>query len=195
MVCLQSFLLTFDGSIQWLKKLVNSHKRCQFIIWQNESTLYMYIEMKEICAVDVHLCFSHWAWYYFSYSYSFLSYHVFIFFIIKSWNKSYKLNKNNFYKESNNCKYKSNYRSMNWTVIMMLCQMFRTNLYSVSAWSCSIMNISLTSEYKRKCGVWEEGEGLIIILLTNNLPVAGVHSILTYTWTFQVKLVWLGTSN
>lgn len=55
MVCLQSFLLTFDGSIHWLKKLVNSHKKCQFIIWQNESTLYMYIEMKEICAVDVHL--------------------------------------------------------------------------------------------------------------------------------------------
>lgn len=91
MVCLQSFLLTFDGSIQWLKKLVNRHKRCQFIIWQNESTLYMYTEMKEICAVDVHLCFSHRAWYYFSYSYSFLSYHVFIFFIIKSWNKNYEI--------------------------------------------------------------------------------------------------------
>lgn len=90
---------------------------------------------------------------------------------------------------------RTNYRSMNWTVIMILCQMFRTNLYYFSAWSCSIINISLISGYKRKCGVGEEGKGLIIILLTNNLPVAGVHSILSYTWTFQVKLVWLGTSN
>lgn len=97
--------------------------------------------------------------------------------------------------ETNNCKYKSNYRNMNWTVIMISCQMFRTNLYSVSAWWCSIINISLTSEHKRKCGVGEEGEGLIIILLTNNLPVAGVHSVLPYTWAFQVKLMWLGTSN
>lgn len=31
--------------------------------------------------------------------------------------------------------------------------------------------------------------GLILILLTNNLPVAGVHSVLPYTWAFQVKLV------
>lgn len=133
--------------------------------------------------------------YYFSDSYSFLLYDVFTFFIIKSWNKSYKLNKNNFNNETNNCKYKSNYRSMNWTVIMILCQMFRTNLCSVSVWSCSIINISLISGYKRKCGVGEEGEELIIILLTNNLPVAGVHSVLPYTWAFQVKLVWLGTSN
>lgn len=133
--------------------------------------------------------------YYFSDSYSFLLYDVFTFFIIKSWNKSYKLNKNNFDNETNNCKYKSNYRSMNWTVIMILCQIFRTNLYSLSAWACSIINISLTSEYKRKYGIGEEGEELILILLTNNLPVAGVHSVLPYTWAFQVKLVWLGTSN
>lgn len=90
---------------------------------------------------------------------------------------------------------RTNYRSMNWTVIMILCQMFRTNLYSLSAWSCSIINISLISGYKRKCGVGEEGKGLIIILLTNNLPVAGVHSVLPYTWAFQVKLVWLRTSD
>lgn len=90
---------------------------------------------------------------------------------------------------------RTNYRSMNWTVIMILYQMFRTNLYSLSAWSCSIINISLISGYKRKCGVGEEGKGLIIILLTNNLPVAGVHSVLPYTWAFQVKLVWLRTSD
>lgn len=44
--------------------------------------------------------------YYFSDSYSFLLYDVFTFFIIKSWNKSYKLNKNNFNNETNNCMYK-----------------------------------------------------------------------------------------
>lgn len=144
----------------------------------------IYAQLICICVLALEL--QAW-WYIISGSNILFHYIMYLYsFSLKSWNEKIRIIFNN--------KSKYMYKSLKeaWTALWLwYCHMFCTDLYSIYTWSVSLISASLRNR-KEKVGVGRRG---IWILLINNLPAAGVHSILPYTWAFQVKLVWLGTSN
>lgn len=88
-------------------------------------------------------------------------------------------NKNNFPTiNQNTCA--SHVKKHEHSLWLWYCHMFCRDLYSVYPWSVSLISASLLNGKKHGGGE----KRLILILLINNLPVTGVHSVLPYTWAF-----------